>query len=210
VTSANQPLTRPVLPKLAASLIVFDDTTQGIHLLMGQRHLALKFMPGFFVFPGGRVDPVDHATPLLGILPQQDDAAYRARLTKRHGAVGLAPLAAAVREAREETGLVFHQNDGSLDAGCFHYLGRAVTPAHMPRRFDTHFFMVARHHIVSALPDPTGPDSELTSMQWLKPEDTFDKPKAGITDLVIKLAKEQIAGILRRAPERQFGHWLRH
>lgn len=49
-----------VRPRDAATLLVLDTSGSQPKLLMGQRHHGLKFMPGKFVFPGGRVEPKDY------------------------------------------------------------------------------------------------------------------------------------------------------
>ena len=51
-------LTGPyVRPKDAATLILVDRSGRMPKVLLGKRHLRHKFMPGRYVFPGGRVDP---------------------------------------------------------------------------------------------------------------------------------------------------------
>ena len=45
-------------PKDAATLLVLDRRDDGNHrVLMGRRHMRHRFMPGMFVFPGGRGAP---------------------------------------------------------------------------------------------------------------------------------------------------------
>ncbi len=47
-------------PRDAATLLVLDRGDDGaLRVLMGKRHMGHKFMPGAWVFPGGRVDAVD-------------------------------------------------------------------------------------------------------------------------------------------------------
>ncbi|MEV4419827.1 NUDIX hydrolase [Patulibacter sp. NPDC049589] len=70
----------PVTPKMAAAVIVVRDGPDGFEVLVGQRTPKAKFMGGFWVFPGGRVDPEDG----------DGEAAW--------------PVAAA-REVREEVGI---------------------------------------------------------------------------------------------------------
>ncbi len=59
----------PVLrPVDAATLIIIDRKAKTPKVLMGKRHAGLKFMPGKFVFPGGRIEPYDGRMPALGRL----------------------------------------------------------------------------------------------------------------------------------------------
>ena len=59
---------RPVTPRDAATLILVRSGPGGPEILMGQRSNRAKFVPGSFVFPGGRLDTHDWqarpATPL--------------------------------------------------------------------------------------------------------------------------------------------------
>ncbi|MDO9407619.1 NUDIX hydrolase [Patulibacter sp.] len=70
----------PVIPKMAAAVVVVRDGPDGLEVLVGQRTSKAKFMGGFWVFPGGRVEPGDG----------DGEAAW--------------PVAAA-REVREEVGI---------------------------------------------------------------------------------------------------------
>ncbi len=46
-------------PRDAATLIVVDSSSGEPRVLLGRRRLDMVFMPGRYVFPGGRVDPGD-------------------------------------------------------------------------------------------------------------------------------------------------------
>src|SRR5438876_8892846 len=93
-------------PKDAATIILIDRSGATPKVLLGRRHHGHKFMPGKFVFPGGRMEPLDRrmgaATPL--------DPRIEARLmqhTRRPSADKARALAlAAIRETFEETGLL--------------------------------------------------------------------------------------------------------
>jgi 8-oxo-dGTP pyrophosphatase MutT (NUDIX family) len=66
---------------MAAAVIALRDGADGLEVLVGQRTYAARFMGGFWVFPGGRVDPED-------------------------GLGASAWPVAAARELREEAGIV--------------------------------------------------------------------------------------------------------
>ena len=54
-------------PKDAATLLVLDRRDDGNHrVLMGRRHMRHRFMPGMFVFPGGRGGPARAGGPAPG------------------------------------------------------------------------------------------------------------------------------------------------
>jgi 8-oxo-dGTP pyrophosphatase MutT (NUDIX family) len=144
----------------AATMLVIDRTGATPKVLLGRRHHGHKFMPGKYVFPGGRVELVDRrmraATPL--------DPRVEARLMKETRYPGPEkargyPLA-AIREVFEETGLVlgtksdapahppnaewvkFAATGVAPDLAVVHFIARAITPPGRPRRFDTRFFAV--------------------------------------------------------------------
>ncbi len=93
-------------------IIVRDSTAEGLEVLLLQRAQELRFAPGCWVFPGGRVEPED--------IDHDGDELRAARR-------------AAVREAREEAGM---NVDEQL---CFPY-SYWLAPPSQPRRFSTHFF----------------------------------------------------------------------
>src|SRR3978361_505359 len=92
-------------PKDAATLILVDRTSATPKVLVGKRHDKVVFMPGKFVFPGGRVDKSDNRVPVAAPIPR----ALEANLLK--GSPKITPSRArslavtAIREACEETGL---------------------------------------------------------------------------------------------------------
>ncbi len=51
-------------PKDAATLILVDRSSAIPKVLVGKRHDKVVFMPGKFVFPGGRVDKSDNRVPV--------------------------------------------------------------------------------------------------------------------------------------------------
>src|SRR5712675_588409 len=67
-----------VRPKDAATLILVDRSGPVPKVLLGKRHQRHKFMPGKFVFPGGRVDAADHAMPVAK--PLHPDTARKLRV----------------------------------------------------------------------------------------------------------------------------------
>ena len=57
---ASAPSKRPVHPKDAASVILLRGSRTDPEVLLGRRRLNARFMPGIYVFPGGRVDRADY------------------------------------------------------------------------------------------------------------------------------------------------------
>jgi len=88
-------------PKDAATLIILDRDGPLPRVLMGRRHLGHKFMPGKFVFPGGRIDLGDRSMPVVGALHPRIEAALAARVVRPSAKRGRALALAAIRENRE-------------------------------------------------------------------------------------------------------------
>ncbi len=110
--------TRPAAaPRPAASVVLLRDTAAGPEILYLRRSPDLKFMGGYWVFPGGRIDPGDHPPDGGG-----DELA--------------AARQAAAREAIEEAGV-------TVDPDVLHPVCQWTTPATSPIRFATWFFAAA-------------------------------------------------------------------
>ena len=178
----GHPLTRP---RDAATLMIIDRSGNAPRVLMGKRHASHKFMPGKFVFPGGRVDAADRRMPVAGALPAALEAKLLARIASPSPQKARALALAAVREAFEETGLLLGARDHGgpqsappgawsqfaghgvfPDLGHVHFIARAVTPPRRPRRFDTRFFTIDASHIAHRIDGVIGPDSELVELVW--------------------------------------------
>ncbi len=56
-------------PKDAATLILIDRSGAKPKVLVGRRHDKVVFMPGKYVFPGGRVDKSDNRIPVAAPIP---------------------------------------------------------------------------------------------------------------------------------------------
>jgi len=160
-------------PRLAAACILVRDDEK---LLLGRRNPALKFMGGYHVFPGGRIEL------------EEDIARVRGAADEEHARAVLA----AAREVFEETGLLcvrgvlpdresLRQNRQRLLAGevrfdeimarhdlivaadDFEPAGNWVTPAFAPIRFDTRYFL----HRVTAGQSEELIEGEIVALDWL-------------------------------------------
>ena len=92
-------------------LLVRDAEPTGVEVFVMRRTAKAVFAADMYVYPGGRVDDVDHAAELEPYCEGLDDAAASARLGIEKG--GLAFWVAAVRECFEEAGvLLARRRDG--------------------------------------------------------------------------------------------------
>ena len=97
----------PVTARPAATIMLLRDAPTpepALEVLLLRRSGHTPFVPGAHVFPGGAVDPGDHAPRLLDVVEGHDDRRHRRRSTIASG--GLAFWIAAVRECLEEAGVL--------------------------------------------------------------------------------------------------------
>lgn len=206
--NASAPALRPVD---AATLIIIDRRAKNPKVLMGKRHEGHKFMPGKFVFPGGRIEAGDRAMTVAGTLSARAETALMARVTRPSLQRSRALALAAIRETFEETGLLIGTKDyGEPEAvpeswaafaerGVFpdleplQVIGRAVTPPKRVRRFDTRFFAVDRTAIADRVEGVVGPNAELVELAWVtfKQARTLDLPP--ITEVILSELEARIA-----------------
>ena len=174
-------------PRDASTLVILDGHGPKAKFLMGRRHERHRFMPGLFVFPGGRVDRGDGSIPSAGELDERIEdrivSNLRGRPTRRRArALGLA----GVRETYEEAGLflgvhdaerqlrsphpdwqAFDEHEVVPDLSQLSLVARAITPPGRSRRFDAWFFAAQADDVVARLPGGLGPSDELGDVHWL-------------------------------------------
>jgi 8-oxo-dGTP pyrophosphatase MutT (NUDIX family) len=212
LTSAERERKSPnVRPRDAATLILVDRSGSTPKVLLGKRHLKHSFMPGKFVFPGGRVDPSDRLMPIAKPLDTHAEQSLMQH-TKRPSATKARAIAlAAIRETFEETGLLLGTpQDGPLkapagpwadfakagfypDLSALHFVARAITPSRRPKRFDTRFFAVDASAIVHRVDGVVHADAELVELVWLPISEarTLDMPT--ITGVALKELEARVA-----------------
>lgn len=198
-------------PSDASTLIVIDTKGPAPRLLMGKRSEKLKFMPGMFVFPGGRAEADDIKVPVHARLKPEVEAQLQTAVVRPSATRAHRLALAAIRETFEETGLVigvpgkagpiegdkvwsdYLATNHLPDLSSLVYLARAITPPRRPRRFDTRFFIVNAEAIVHSVGDIVGPDAELTELAWLTLEDTKTQPLPSITRAILNELEEALA-----------------
>src|SRR5437867_11207606 len=143
---------KPVIvrPRDAASLILLRGAGRDLELLAGRRPGHVKFMPGVYVLPGGAID-------------RDDNRLWRVETGGEHLPPRLRRSArAALRETWEEVGVLVGRRGAARPvdghglapieaayagrgiAAAFDtltYVGRAITPTPVFRRFNTRFFL---------------------------------------------------------------------
>lgn len=182
-------------PVPAATILIVRDGGAGLEIFMVKRHHQIDFVAGALVFPGGKVHAGDREQ---GLSDHIDGAAD-------WGAEKRATVVAAIREAFEESGILFGRETqtGELVSGerltrldshrvqlengeitllelvrreglrlaCDLLVPFAhwVTPEHMPRRFDTHFFLATAPEGHAGVHD----GRESVDSVWISPQDAI-------------------------------------
>ena len=182
----------PAIP--AATLIVLRDRADGPpDILMVERAKAMAFAGGALVFPGGRVDPGDHALATL-IDPSDDGlpariAAIRETIEEAGVAIGLTPAPDAAALDRLRAGLhdgtplaaLLRAEGLTLDATALTYFARWL-PQHADMRiFDTRFF-VARWP--EGAPEPSVDATENVRLFWASAADVLAACDAGTARVI--------------------------
>jgi 8-oxo-dGTP pyrophosphatase MutT (NUDIX family) len=200
-----------VRPKDAATLILVDRSGETPKVLLGKRHARHGFLPGKFVFPGGRIDPVDCRMPVARRLDPGAEASLLKRIARPSPVRARSFALAAIRETFEETGLVlgapvttlppvpkgpwsaFAQGNVLPDLGDLHFIGRAITPPGRLRRFDARFFTLDSSAIARRIEGVTGPDAELIELVWIPLAQAKELDMPAVTGVMLDELELRIA-----------------
>jgi 8-oxo-dGTP pyrophosphatase MutT (NUDIX family) len=107
----SAPPASPVEPKPAASVVIVRTSASGapepLEVWMVRRHESMKFLGGYYAFPGGRVDTADASLDALACCHGLSVEQAETLLSREGGPPALAFLVTAVRELLEESGVLF-------------------------------------------------------------------------------------------------------
>lgn len=192
----------------AATILLVRDGTDGLEVMMVERHANIGFAGGAMVWPGGKVDPADFddgwldaADGLAGLEPEERAARI-----------------AALREAYEETGILLATRNGEpigkqaldltdmrmrvdRDATLFqplvrghglklataelHPFARWIPPPALHKRFDTRFYLTP----VPVDQDGVQDGNEAVDLVWIKPQVALDDLAAGRRKIIFPTAR---------------------
>jgi 8-oxo-dGTP pyrophosphatase MutT (NUDIX family) len=202
---ANGPVLRP---KDAAALILVRRKGDALRVLMGERSARHTFLPGRFVFPGGRLDIADQRLTVdTDLRPEVRVKVAAGTTTSRARGLALA----AVRETFEETGILigrkretasrtrsavwrsFFAQGVTPHLESLDFVARAITPPGRPRRFDARFFMADAGEIAAGL-DPSRTSGELLKPVWLTLDEARRADVLPITRCVLDEAEARLNG----------------
>jgi 8-oxo-dGTP pyrophosphatase MutT (NUDIX family) len=192
---SDQTAGAPVVP--AATILLLRDAP-AFEVLMVKRHHQIDFAAGALVFPGGKTHASDHApgwavralgwdeTPAeqralriaaireayeeTGILLARHADGVHFRGDERAGSLRPSVVAEADGFLR-----LFEDMDLALDLAALTPFARWITPAMMPKRFDTWFFLAA------APPDQLAQCDgwETVDAEWIEPDRALALAAAG-------------------------------
>lgn len=207
-----------------------ERAASDFEVFMVQRHHQVDFASSALVFPGGKVDPSDRDPALrarcAGVGALDDEAlAYRVAavretfeeagvlVARARGEQGLVPAARAaeiearwrgpLNEKRVRFSEIAAAEDLELAIDALVLFAHWITPEFMPKRFDTHFYLVAVPHDQAAGHD----GEESVDSLWIPPTRALAEGAAGRLSIIFptrmqleKLARAtSVADALARA-----------
>src|SRR5262249_29833968 len=98
-------------PRPAATVVLLRDASAGLEALLLRRHRRSGFAADAWVFPGGVVDARDRSGEAADRMDGPSPGEWARRLGMDDPAEAVGYVAAAIREAFEETGIVLARPD---------------------------------------------------------------------------------------------------
>ena len=157
-------------PRLSSTILLLRDDDRGLEVFMVQRKHPVDFAMGVLVFPGGKVDPADDGGEMREFCHGADELNDR-ELTVRVAAIRetfeeagvllarprgggelvdaeqLAGIEERRREALQTARITLRElarrEDLVMACDLLVPFAHWITPETVPKRFDTHFFLVA-------------------------------------------------------------------
>ena len=181
-----------------------------LQVFMLRRNLSSEWVAGAYVFPGGAVDADDRTDESYARCPGRTDAAASALLGVASGGLGFWVAAiresfeeagvllarprgaadldlsdleterAAVNRGDRRFLDVLKAQDLVLDVDRLHVFSHWITPAGMPRRYDTWFFVAEAPEGHTYFHD----DGETVASTWIRPSDALARADAGELELI--------------------------
>ena len=191
----------PVKPKDAGTLIIIKKEKKKSFVLMGQRPMSSRFMPGVFVFPGGVSEREDFlAYKVLNLKPNLN--INKNKIKARSIIHAQSIMLTAIRETSEEAGLylakesrykiqnydVIKNNWGDFIKKLYlpktnklFFFGRAITPSTLRIRFHARFFIAFYEDFLGKIRT----NGELENLDWYSLTEAKNKNIADVTEFMI-------------------------
>ncbi|MBM4291085.1 MAG: hypothetical protein FJ138_06250 [Deltaproteobacteria bacterium] len=170
----------PAPPARSASLILLALTAGEAgeacgRVLLLKRSPTASFMPSALVFPGGRLEPEDARGAAADEAGEAGEGRGWAAWGFDSPAAARAERRCAARETEEEAGLTLTAAEESA-ARC---VGRWLTPARLPKRFHTSFWLLA----LPRAPAPRVDGAEVVEGGWWSPAEALSAYREGRVEL---------------------------
>ena len=192
---------KPTKPKDASTLIIIRKNKKKTFVLMGQRPMQSRFMPGVYVFPGGVTEKEDlQAYKFFKLKPNKKVNKKVMKSYSNSHCQSL--LLTAIRETAEETGLYLAEDDRSpsepfinSESSWNHFteksyvpsihkllfFGRAITPSKLKIRFHARFFLAFYEDFIGNLKA----NRELENLDWITLNEAKNKKIADVTEFML-------------------------
>jgi 8-oxo-dGTP pyrophosphatase MutT (NUDIX family) len=202
---SEQPRKEPVTARPASTVVILRDAPDGIEVFMVVRHHQIDFASGALVFPGGKVDSEDSHAAWGELAPNAPNAPDRSffvaagretfeeaglMLARRRGTNEIVDADAAhglvethrAALLKGETCFVdiLRQENLMLAADLMVPFAHWITPEVVPKRFDTHFFLIAAPVVQLGAHD----GGESVEGLWITPQQALWEAKDGTRTLV--------------------------
>ena len=192
---------KPTKPKDASTLIIIRKNKNKTFVLMGQRPMQSRFMPGVYVFPGGVTEKEDlQAYKFFKLKPNKKVNKKAMKSYSNSHCQSL--LLTAIRETAEETGLYLAEADRSPSKPFINnesswnhfteksyipsihkllFFGRAITPSKLKIRFHARFFLAFYEDFVGNMKA----NRELENLDWITLNEAKNKKIADVTEFML-------------------------
>ena len=192
---------KPTKPKDASTLIIIRKNKKKTLVLMGQRPMQSRFMPGVYVFPGGVTEKEDlQAYKFFKLKPNKKVNKKAMKSYSNSHCQSL--LLTAIRETAEETGLYlaesaripskpFINSESSWNdftdksyVPSIHkllFFGRAITPSKLKIRFHARFFLAFYEDFIGNMKA----NRELENLDWVSLNEAKNKKIADVTEFML-------------------------
>jgi 8-oxo-dGTP pyrophosphatase MutT (NUDIX family) len=199
----DEPHLAAVVPRPAATALILRDRPNGLEVFMVVRHHQIEFASGALVFPGGKVDnddadpdwdsltapspnDLDRAFAIAALRETFEEAGILIARERGAGALLTAALARRIVAAHRASAPparfidVIRGAKLELATDLLVRFAHWITPVGLPKRYDTHFFIVA------APVDQTGAHDGLESVEgyWVRPAVALEEAKDGKRSIV--------------------------
>jgi glyoxylase-like metal-dependent hydrolase (beta-lactamase superfamily II)/8-oxo-dGTP pyrophosphatase MutT (NUDIX family) len=174
-------------PKDAAAVILLrhDTDPSDPQVYWVRRSEKLAFLGGYHAFPGGQIDASDMETRVENCEDKETAAMISCAARELFEELGVLAARGAERLTKGQLASLLDDLESErmsfpqlldhfelyLDANDFTYVGRWLTPAFSPRRFNTWFFLVN----CPRKQEPTVKAGELESGEWSRARDAYSR-----------------------------------